>query len=103
MLEEFLKQYAEDNSIAMPAKQTEEQSAKTTARKQHLKYHLDKRRGKTATIITAFNGTDEELEAFASTLKQKLAVGGSVRDGEILLQGDVIEKVKKLLIQMELT
>lgn len=101
MLNDFLQQYAADNGIQLPEK-TEAEAAKTAdakPKKQHLKYHLDKRRGKTATIITGFQGTDEELAEFASMLKQRLAVGGSVRDGEILLQGDVTEKVKALLNQ----
>ncbi|MDE6753515.1 MAG: translation initiation factor [Muribaculaceae bacterium] len=46
------------------------------------------RKGKTATIIEGFEGSEEELEALAKTLKQKLGVGGSARGGEILIQGE---------------
>lgn len=46
------------------------------------------RKGKTATIVEGFEITDEEVEEVARKLKQKLGTGGSVRDGEILIQGD---------------
>lgn len=46
------------------------------------------RKGKTATIIEGFTGSDEELEELARTLKQRLGTGGSARGGEILIQGD---------------
>ncbi len=58
--------------------------------KSPLRILIDKkgRKGKTATIIEGFEGTDAELEELARTLKQKLGTGGSARGGEILIQGD---------------
>lgn len=58
------------------------------------------RGGKTATIVYGFEGTDEEVAEVAAKLKQRLGTGGSSRGGEILLQGDVREKVKPLLKEM---
>lgn len=57
------------------------------------------RGGKTATIVYGFAETvsDEEIAGLATRLKQRLGTGGSSRGGEILLQGDVREKVKPLL------
>ena len=46
------------------------------------------RKGKTATIIEGFTGSDEALEELAKTLKQRLGTGGSARGGEILIQGE---------------
>lgn len=57
------------------------------------------RNGKTATIIEGFTIQQEEVEEYARKLKQKLGVGGSVRDGEILIQGDYKEQIKNLLQQ----
>lgn len=105
MLEDLLKQYATDNGIDLAATPATDDAAQQSPKrkiKQRLKYHLDRRRGKLATIITGFQGSDEELQGLASRLKQKLAVGGSARDGEILLQGDVIDKVKKIVADQNL-
>ena len=57
------------------------------------------RNGKTATIIEGFTVQQEEVEIYARKLKQRLGVGGSVREGEILIQGDYKEQVKNLLQQ----
>ncbi len=66
-----------------------------------LRLVLDKRKGKTATLILGMeNESDADVEALAKTLKSRLAVGGSARDGEILLQGDIREKAKALLLSL---
>lgn len=64
-----------------------------------LRVELDKRKGKTATLVTGHTGTDEQVVELGSRLRRQLAVGGSVRDGEILLQGDVRQRVAQLLMQ----
>lgn len=58
------------------------------------------RKGKTATIIEGFTCPEEEVATIASRLKTKLGTGGSVRGGEILIQGDVAERVKGLLREL---
>lgn len=55
------------------------------------------RNGKTATIIEGFTIQQTDVEDIARKLKQKLGVGGSVREGEILIQGDHKETIKKFL------
>lgn len=67
--------------------------------KQQLRIELDKRnrKGKSVTLITNFTGSDEDLQDLAKSLKTKCGVGGSARDGEILLQGDFRNKVLELL------
>lgn len=67
------------------------------APKQTLRVELDKRKGKTATLITGYDAPDEDVKKLAQTLKIKLATGGSTRDGEILIQGDVRRKAAELL------
>jgi translation initiation factor 1 len=72
---------------------------KSDARRSPLHVVTDRkgRKGKTATIIEGFAGTDEELEELARTLKNRLGTGGSARGGEILIQGDRKNDVMALL------
>lgn len=58
------------------------------------------RAGKTATIVSGFTLVADEVERIAATLKSKLGTGGSARGGEILIQGDRRDDVKRLLQQM---
>lgn len=67
--------------------------------KQKLKVGLDKkqRKGKVVTTVTGFIGSSSDLEDLARKLKQRCGVGGSAKDGEILIQGDFKEKIIQYL------
>ena len=67
--------------------------------KQKLRLWLDtkQRAGKAVTLITGFIGTDEDLEQLGKDVKNYCGTGGSVKNGEIIIQGNQMEKVKQYL------
>ncbi|MBE6196822.1 MAG: translation initiation factor [Rikenellaceae bacterium] len=69
--------------------------------RQELRVWLDRkhRAGKVATLVKGFVGRDEDLQALAKELKAKCGVGGSAKEGEILIQGDHRDRVVALLTQ----
>lgn len=68
---------------------------------QKLRIFIDKkqRKGKEVTLVCGFQGTDDDLKDLGKYLKSKCGVGGSVKDGEIIIQGNQREKVVALLLK----
>ena len=86
--------FSTDPEFVYDDNDTSEQAALPNAQ-QDLRVMLDKknRGGKTVTLVTGFTGPHDDLEKLTKTLKTKCGVGGSAKDGEIILQGDFKEKV----------
>ncbi len=93
--------YSTDPSFVYEDHQTESDEPINNSQ-QDLRVTLDRknRGGKAVTLVTGYQGTDENLQVLAKLLKSKCGVGGAAKDGEILIQGDFRDKVI-LLLQKE--
>jgi translation initiation factor 1 len=77
----------------------EEEPETLPASKQKLRVSIERngRGGKTVTLVKGFVGKEDDLKALGKTLKTKCGVGGSVKDGEVVVQGDFRDKIVALL------
>ncbi len=92
--------FSTDSSFNYDYQQNEEAQT-LPSQQQNLRVLLDKngRAGKQVTLVTGFVGTSADLEILGKLVKSKCGVGGSVKDGEVLIQGDVRDKVVQILIK----
>lgn len=70
--------------------------------RQKLIVAIDRRNrgGKQVTLVSGFVGREEDLAALAKTLKTRCGVGGSTKDGEILIQGDFRDRIVEILTKL---
>ncbi len=92
--------FSTDPSFSFEEEKQEESETPEPA-KQRLKISLDKkqRAGKAVTLVSGFTGTTNDLEELGKKLKNFCGTGGSVKDREILIQGDQRQKVLPWLIK----
>ena len=69
--------------------------------RQELRVWLDRkhRAGKCVTLVRGFAGSDQALRQLATLLKSRCGVGGTAKEGEIIIQGDVRDRVVELLVK----
>ena len=79
--------------------ETDEELEDAKPSQQKLRLHLERLKGnKTATVVRGYIGKEDTLETIGKMLKTKCGVGGTVKENEIILQGDFRDKVLVLLI-----
>jgi translation initiation factor 1 len=93
--------YSTNPDFKYRGKEEEEAETLNPARQQ-LRVRIEKnhRGGKTVTVVDGFSGKENDLEELAKKLKQKCGTGGSAKDGLILIQGEMKERVVRLLNEM---
>ncbi len=84
------------------SKQNETKNESIPYEEQKLDICLEKkgRGGKTVVLIKGFKGNEDELNKLSKILKQHCGVGGTVKDGEIVIQGNVRDKIWDKLLQL---
>ncbi len=87
--------YSTDPDYYRSSLPEQEQQETLAKEKQKLQVKLDtkQRAGKVVTLVSGFAGATEDLEALGKQLKTRCGTGGSVKDGQVIIQGDYRQKV----------
>jgi translation initiation factor 1 len=83
-----------------PSNEVEEFSAEPKSlwiQKEPMICKFEKRKGKPTTIISGYDGEEEDFKILAKEIKNRFAVGGSYKDGEIIIQGNYRDKIMQFL------
>ena len=92
--------YSTNNNFAYTEEQFEEaETLPNPQQKLRIRMERTGRGGKTVTIVSGFIGTSTDLQTLCKLLKQKCGVGGTAKDNEIIMQGDLRPKLKDILIK----
>lgn len=96
-LKDQLKNLFPDHVPSNEPEETEEVAHELYVQKEPMICKYEKRKGKATTIIAGYEGSDDDFKILAKEIKNKLAVGGTFKDGEIIIQGDYRDKIMKML------
>jgi len=92
--------YSTDPNFSFqPEQENEQQTLEPHQQKLKIKLETKHRAGKAVTVVDNFTGTNNDLEELGKKLKNFCGTGGSVKDGEIIIQGDQREKVLQWLLK----
>ena len=89
--------YSTDPNYNYQQHENEEEDVAPSQLKLRVMLDRKQRRGKAVTLITGYTGSEETLKELGKYLKSKCGVGGSAKNGEIIVQGDHRDKVVALL------
>ena len=96
-LNEQLKKLFPDHQPSNEPEEVDNSPHELYVQKEPMICQYEKRKGKPTTIISGYEGSDEDFKILAKEIKSKLAVGGSFKDGEIIIQGDYRDRIMKML------
>lgn len=96
-LQEQLKNLFPDHEVSAEAEEVVETEHELYVQKEPMICKYEKRKGKATTIIEGYEGSDDDFKLLAKEIKTKLSVGGSFKDGAIIIQGDYRDKIMTIL------
>ncbi|MGM8363534.1 translation initiation factor [Flavobacterium sp. ARAG 55.4] len=96
-LQDQLKNLFPDHVPTNEPEKNEDTPHKLFVQKEPLICKFEKRKGKVTTIIEGYEGDDEDFKILAKEIKTKLSVGGTFKEGAIIIQGDYRDKIMKIL------
>jgi len=91
--------FSTDPSFSRSSDQTSVETLSPSQQKLLIRLDKKQRAGKSVTLIQGFIGKEEDLEQLGKSLKNFCGTGGSVKDGEVIIQGDQRDKVLQWLVK----
>ncbi len=89
--------YSTDPEFEREEEASEEESIDPTEMKLLVRKERKGRGGKVVTVISGFEGSDAEIKALAKSIKQHCGTGGAVKGDDIIIQGDLADKIVQYL------
>lgn len=96
-LQEQLKKLFPDHEPSNEPEEVVDQNHELFIQKEPMICKYEKRKGKAITIIEGYEGSEDDFKVLAKEIKTKLSVGGTFKDGTIIIQGDYRDKIMKML------
>jgi len=96
-LQEQLKKLFPDHEPSQEPEEAVVENHELFIQKEPMICKYEKRKGKPTTIIEGYEGSDEDFKVLAKEIKTKLSVGGTFKDGAIIIQGDYRDKIMTIL------
>lgn len=90
--------FSTDRNIDLSPQKPEEETPAPAVQNLRVRRDTSGRKGKVVTLVDGFLGREQDLESLAKDVKKHCGAGGSAKDGQIIIQGDVSAKVKAFLV-----
>ncbi len=91
--------FSTDPNYTPEEEEVNEESVDPSQQTLYVSYDKKQRKGKVVTLVEGFEGPESELIELGKHLKQRCGAGGSVKDGEVIVQGNFVTKVMDILLK----